>query len=293
MRANPLVDAFIRFFGDLKFFKVPPVVVWDPGSYRVKGRDARVATELVEPGDVLVRGYLGYVDGWFIPGYFSHAALYLGEVHESDRALCTELPRSRERWRGESRRRPRPPDAQFAAGRQMVVHALAEGVLLEDLLDFCRCDYMAILRLPDVLHGSAAERPHAGLTPAEARIDARLRAGEAVSRAQAFQIVREVALSKVGYPYDTTFDFTDFRRLSCTEFVYFAARCLSSALDVAPQEKRVLLVKRTIIDPDDYVRSAVLREVWRSPSVKEERWRALRPPPAGTDDVADESARVA
>jgi hypothetical protein len=52
-------------------------------------------------------------------------------------------------------------------------------------------------------------------------------------------------------------------------------------------------VKRTIIDPDDYVRSAVLREVWRSPSVKEERWRALRPPPAGTDDVADESARVA
>jgi hypothetical protein len=246
----------------------------------------------VEPGDVLVRGYLGYVDGWFIPGYFSHAGLYLGEVNESDRTLCTELARSRERWKGESRRRPRAPDAQFAVGKQMVVHALAEGVLVEDLLDFCRCDYMAILRLPDLLHGSAAERPLAGLTPAELRIDARLRSGQPVSRAEAFGVIREIALSKVGYPYDTTFDFTDFRRLSCTEFVHFAARCLSSALDVAPREKRVLLLKRTLIEPDDYVRSAVLREIWRSPSVAEERWKALRSDTAGTGEP-DDAARVA
>jgi hypothetical protein len=292
MKPSPLVDAFIRFFGDLKFFKAPPVVVWDPGSYRVKGRDARAVMGLVEPGDVLVRGYLGYVDGWFIPGYFSHAGLYLGEVSESDRALCTELARSRDRWKGTSRRKPRAPDAQFAAGKQMVVHALAEGVLVEDLLDFCRCDYMAILRLPEVLHGSAAERPLGGLAPAELRIDARLRSGQPVRRAEVVPVIREIALSKVGYPYDTTFDFTDFGRLSCTEFVYFAARCLSSALDVVPKEKRVLLVRRTIIDPDDYVRSAVLREVWRSPSVKEERWKALRP--EGTEAGSSaEAARVA
>jgi hypothetical protein len=292
MKPNRFIDAFIRFFGDLKFFEFPPVIVWDPGGYRVKGRDAREVTELVQPGDVLVRGYRGYVDGWFIPGYFSHAGLYLGEVTEADRALCTELPRSRELWKGESRRRPRAPDQQFAAGRQMVVHALAEGVLLEDVLDFCRCDAMAILRLPEVLHGSAAERPLPGLTPAELRIDARLRSGQAVTRAEVVPVIREVALSKVGYPYDATFDFTDFTRLSCTEFVYFAARCLSSALDVAPAEKRVLLVKRTVIEPDDYVRSTVLGEVWRSPSVDEEKWKELRPA-AEEAGPPGEPARVA
>ena len=36
----------------------------------------------------------------------------------------------------------------FRAGEQMVVHALAEGVLMEDLIQFCRCDYMAVLRFP-------------------------------------------------------------------------------------------------------------------------------------------------
>jgi hypothetical protein len=50
-------------------------------------------------------------------------------------------------------------------------------------------------------------------------------------------------------------------------------------------------MKRTIIDPDDYVRSTVLREVWRSPSVKEERWNALRPTPV--PGAPGEAARVA
>jgi hypothetical protein len=291
MKPNRFIDAFIRVFGDLKFFKVPPVIVWDPSSYRVKGRDMREVMDLVAPGDVLVRGYLGYVDGWFIPGYFSHAGLYLGKVDEADRALCTELVRSRERWRKRSRRRPRTPDEQFATGAQMVVHALAEGVLVEDLLNFCRCDYMAILRLPDVLRTAGSSRPLDGLSPAEARVQARLLSGQEVSRADVVPVMREVALSRVGYPYDSTFDFTDFTRLSCTEFVYFAMRCLSSVLDVAPRTKRVLLMKRTIIDPDDFVRSAVLGDVWRSPSVREDRWSALRP--ARGADAPGEAARVA
>lgn len=279
MKPNRFIDAFVRFFGDLKLFWVPPVIVWDPSSYRVKGKDTREVMGLIEPGDILVRRYVRYVDGWVIPGYFSHAGLYLGEVEESDRALCTELVRSRARFREKSRRTPRTPDEQFATGSQMVVHALAEGVLVEDLINFCRCDGMAILRLPDVLRTAGPSRAIEGLTEREARIQARLLSGQAVPRAEAFAVMREVALSKVGYPYDSTFDFTDFTRLSCTEFVYYAARCLSSVLDVAPRTKRVLLLKRTVIEPDDYVRSAVLRDVWRSPSVDEKRWKALRPAP--------------
>jgi hypothetical protein len=292
VKPNPVIDWFIRMFGDLKFFKVPPVIVWDPGSYRVKGKDVREAMRLVEPGDVLVRGYGGYVDGWFIPGYFSHAGLYLGEVSESDRALCDELERSNARWQGKSRRRPRTPDEQFAVGSEMVVHALAEGVLVQDLLDFCRCDYMAILRLPEVLHGSPAARPVAGLEGEELRIQTDLLAGRPVARAEVVAAMRRVALSKVGYPYDTTFDFTDVTRLSCTEFVHLVTRCAWSALDVAPRTKRVLLFRKTVIEPDDYARSAALRSVWRSESVDPERWEELRKDAGGTA-APEDAARVA
>ena len=31
----------------------------------------------------------------------------------------------------------------------MVIHTLAEGVLIEDLLNFCRTDYLTVLRFPE------------------------------------------------------------------------------------------------------------------------------------------------
>lgn len=288
MRPNPLVEAFIRFFGDLKLFWRPPVIVYDPGSYRVKGRDTREAMEKVQPGDVLVRGYVHYLDGYIIPGFFSHVGMYLGKVQESDRASCTELVRSRERWSGKTRRKPRTPDEQFATGDEMVIHALAEGVLVEDFLDFCRCDYMAILRLPEVLQAAGFARPVEGLSPAEAQIQARLLSGQPVPRADAVAVMREVALSKVGYPYDAGFDFTDFTRFSCTELVYYATRCLSSIIDVAPRKRRVLLMQRTCIEPDDFVRA--LEPIWWSPSVDSAIRDELRPPPGA---AREEIARVA
>jgi hypothetical protein len=94
--AYSLKEAFLRFFGDLKLFDQQPrlfvlphlvstlpfggTLLYDPRSYRIKGRDMRQAMANLQPGDILVRGFDNYVDGKFIPGFFSHAGLYLGRV---------------------------------------------------------------------------------------------------------------------------------------------------------------------------------------------------------------------
>jgi hypothetical protein len=289
-KPNRLIDGFVRFFGDLKIFPAPLFLVYDPGSYRVKGPDMREVMKRVEPGDVLVRGYVHYLDSYVIPGYFSHIGLYLGKVEASDRRKCTELDAAKARRAG--REQDGDPEDLFATGEQMVVHALAEGVLVEDLLDFCRCDYLAILRLPRVLvaRDRSAEAVRK-LDPDEARIHARLRSGEEVPRAQVVPILRDAALSMVGYPYDTTFDFTNFRRFSCTELLYYVTSAIAPALRVAPWPKRVLFVKRQIIEPDDYVRAPELEAAWVSPSVDDGKWTRLRPPPPPPAPAADEEPR--
>jgi len=269
-RFGRFVDWAIKTFGDLKLFRgtINPLMPWtviayDPGGYAVKGADMRAAMAALEPGDLLVRGYHDYLDGKVIPGYFSHVGLYLGPVRLEDRADCTGLGAALEK---EHRRFP-GPQRLFATGEQMVVHAIAEGVLIEDVLDFCRCDYMAVLRMPRQLAATAPLPPApAALTTDEAALRARLAAGP-VPFSEAFRVLRRVALSRVGYPYDTTFDFTDFTRLSCTEFVYFLTKSISPLLGVEPVEKRVLLVRRKMIEPDAYVRSAALSSPWQSESV--------------------------
>ena len=135
-----LTELFLTWFGDIKVFSGPFFVVYDPGGDRVRGGDSRAAMETVQPGDILVRGYSNYLDGRFIPGYFSHTGMYLGEITEPDRKLVPD---------------PLPEGAEFVKGKQIVVHSIAEGVLMDDFLQFCRCDTMAILRFPEELSAPA------------------------------------------------------------------------------------------------------------------------------------------
>ncbi len=72
---DKIYNGFIKVFGDIKIFKFPMFILYDPGSYRVKGDDIREVLDLVRPGDILLRGYVNYLDGYIIPGFFSHAGL--------------------------------------------------------------------------------------------------------------------------------------------------------------------------------------------------------------------------
>lgn len=226
-------NGFVKFFGDIKVFKFPLFIVYDPGSYRVKGEDIREVINIVQPGDILVRGYVNYLDGYVIPGFFSHAGLYLGAVPEN--ASQNLNPQQLK---------------DFKAGEQMVIHAMAEGVFMEDVINFCRCDYMLILRRNPALENEESQK----IT---------------------FGKVFEKSLANLGKEYDFKFDFDNFNKLSCTELVYTCCQEFMANYGIEIRTKRVLGIKKRLIAPDDFVNSK-LQLVWKSKSVTEKQLSKIK-----------------
>ena len=101
---------FLTMFGDIKVFKWPLWIVYDPDDFEVTGEKTAQMLKLLEPGDVVVRGYKHYADGKFIPSKsgWSHGAVYVGD------------------WK--------------------IAHAVANGVQYIDVIEFARCDRIAVLR---------------------------------------------------------------------------------------------------------------------------------------------------
>ena len=106
---------FLTYFGKIKLltFNCLPVLAYDPDPPYVTGYDIMQLMDMIEPGDVLLRGYNKYLDGKFIPderGY-SHAGLYVGS--------------------------------------NVVVHSAAPSVQTIHLIDFCQADRIMVLRPKD------------------------------------------------------------------------------------------------------------------------------------------------
>jgi hypothetical protein len=97
----------VRFIGDIRVYW-GGMVLWGGSSYKIKGPDMRSILDTLVPGDVLLRVYNHYIGSIFVPGYWSHAAIYVGD--------------------------------------NSVIHMLGHGICKEDILTFMRCDGIAILR---------------------------------------------------------------------------------------------------------------------------------------------------
>lgn len=146
-------SAIFRWIGDIKFsgWSKPFWFTFNASGYNLKGKDYRALIEIIKPGDIVIRRFEGYVDKWFIPGFWNHAGVYIGEDFQ-------------------------------------VIHAMSEGVIKEDILNFMRTDHMLVLRPPN---------------------------GDFVKKGI------ERAKSIIGKPYDFGFDFKDCNRFSCTELVAY------------------------------------------------------------------------
>ena len=103
-----LQSKFLTAFGNIKVFRFPFFFVYDPDSFAVTGKDIFNALDILQPGDILLRGYRHYLDGYFIPGDYSHGAIYIGD--------------------------------------NTIIHAVAEGVSEINAIDFMECDRVCILR---------------------------------------------------------------------------------------------------------------------------------------------------
>lgn len=101
---------FLTILGDIRISKFPPFLYYDTVDFKVKGDIIERVQKILEPGDIIARGYDSYLDSKFIPDplSFSHGAIYLGN--------------------------------------NTVIHAVAEGVNLIHLYDFLQCDRMAVFR---------------------------------------------------------------------------------------------------------------------------------------------------
>lgn len=98
----------LTIFGDIKYSKYPPLLYYCPVTFKVSGSLTRETMLLLKPGDLVLRGNNCYLDSLFIPGAYSHTGIYTG---------------------GGS-----------------IIHAVAEGVVECDVIDFLRCDRFIVLR---------------------------------------------------------------------------------------------------------------------------------------------------
>jgi hypothetical protein len=144
---------------------------------------ARLGLKL-KPGDILLERRNWYLSNAFLPGYWPHAALYVGTSDDLARMGLDRDPRVQAYWEAFS---AADPDGH----RKVIVEALSEGVVfasLEHSIGYA--DSAAVLR--------------PNLPPAEIK--------EAI--ASAFSHARK--------PYDFEFDFNTRDKLVCTEVVYRA-----------------------------------------------------------------------
>ena len=180
---------FLTFFGDIKWEGIchPFWFVFNAHGYQLRGKHYRAVKKIIKPGDILIRRFEGYVDKFAIPGYFNHAGIYVGD--------------------------------------EMVVHAIAEGVIKEDIIDFMRTDHLMILRPAGVKNKI-----------------------KAVEQANAL----------IGSPYDFDFNFEKCDRFSCTELICFLYP------NVAKPKRRASALWKKVVVADDIVASKRLKKIWSS-----------------------------
>jgi len=248
---SKLYDEFVTVLGQIKLFRWPFWVVYDPGAYKIRGPEIREICGLLRPGDILLRRYDGYLDSRIITGTFSHAALFLGPVDDSDKVAVPPVGRR---------------SVFFSTGPAQVAHSTAEGVHLEDILTFLQCDGVAVLRFPEQLSRLPSPPPRpsdfSSWHPQEQAMYDRLEGGDSIPFQRVFDLVRPLALGQMGTPYDFSFDFTAGNRLSCTKFVAHCYRGVLPALGVVPTLKSFLLGLRhkLAILPDDFLATDLVRK---------------------------------
>jgi len=105
-------SAFLKFFSHIKVNKYPFWLSYEPVTFKLKGNVYYELKKIIKPGDIVLRGYNHYIDGFFIPGKYSHAAIYTGDKDYN----------------------------------KEIIHAMTPNVQYTNLIDFTRTDRIAVIR---------------------------------------------------------------------------------------------------------------------------------------------------
>ena len=92
-----------------KYSKYPMFLQYVECTHRVNGEDYYKVRELLEPGDIILRGHDNYLSKFLVPGSYSHSGIYIGN--------------------------------------ERIIHSTVEnGVHESNLVDFMRCDRFMAMR---------------------------------------------------------------------------------------------------------------------------------------------------
>jgi hypothetical protein len=291
------IDAFIAWIGTLKYFTTPLSLIEDTSSYKIRGDEIRkLIDDILQPGDILLRGFDDYLDGVMIGlsgdgagfgKYFSHAALYIGDLHDNpDKPIVArhlQVVNDQGQWVDATdvqQDAVRNNTAYFQPGRQKVIHAMTKGVFTEDILTFVRCDYLVILRLPDNIKLSEDDLKSDRSLITELAADAQairqqLLSGNSVGKEHILEAVRLSALGKIGSCYDFQFnDSKTHHRFSCSEFVYYCYKSIHCYLGLNLKTHgflKIFFARKSITPSDIYDAAAMkgkLKMVWLSQSLQ-------------------------
>jgi hypothetical protein len=199
----------VRRAGFSAWFPVQAGVSEWMGDTKVKRKGVSLVTReqiaglapALEPGDVLLERREWYLSNIGLPGFWPHAALYVGTPAERERYFDDPAVRDWSKERGgdgslDSLLRARHPAAltlslaPFEGEAPRVLEAMSEGVVFTSLQHSAAADSLAVLR------------------PRLAKLE----------KADAILI----AFGYAGRPYDFNFDFLTDNQLVCTELVYRA-----------------------------------------------------------------------
>jgi len=177
--------------------------VYRPKDCLITPTQIRELQTKLEPGDVLLERREWYLSNIGLPGFWSHAALYIGTPEERQAFFAEEQTETWVKQRGEfsgnierllmSTCTPAgcqqlTNQASLAAEPVRILEAIGEGVSFKSLEHSAACDSLVVLR------------PRLSKTE------------KALALFRAFHYA--------GRPYDFDFDFSTDARLVCTELVY-------------------------------------------------------------------------
>lgn len=165
------------------------LVQWEP---LIRKEQILEAQRLLKPGDILVERRNWFLSNAFLPGFWPHAALYIGGVEDLERLGLVR--REAGKWTsGHPAIREHLSDylAPASDGQpHTIIESISEGVVFNSATESLYADYIGALR-PRLTDAQKAE---------------------AIAR----------AFSHLGKPYDFEFDFFSGDKLVCTELVYRA-----------------------------------------------------------------------
>ena len=173
------VQTFISYWIGQARFRAPR-----DGQSLIRVDDCAELQPQLRPGDILIERRNWVLSNAFLPGFWSHAALYVGTPDEIEAMGLRDDPRVQSHWAEFS-----SPDREDHS--RVIIEALAAGVIFTSIEHSVgEADAVAVFR------------------PVLSDADRR----ECIAR----------AFSHLGKPYDFEFDFFSTDKLVCTELIYRA-----------------------------------------------------------------------